>query len=219
MRDYDLDYNTLFEFSNSDPYGNVEKSLSELFVELNHHKNDLNFPAIHNDIGSFIQIMLGSWNPEIIFEMGSGYGHSAFWFLSGSDNNLKKIYLTERRKDLGEIFENLPWPEHWKEKMEYHQADAFDVLDPIKHIDLALIDGVKADYLKFLKIFESKMHKDGIVLIDNSYWRGSFLNEEICLKKDSAKKIKELHEYIKLSDQWRATFIPFKDGLTVLKKL
>jgi predicted O-methyltransferase YrrM len=219
MRDYELNYNTLFEFSNSDPYGNVEESLSQLFEELNHHKSYLNFPAIHNDIGSFIQVMMGMWKPKVVFEMGSGYGHSAFWFLSGNDNSLEKIYLTERRSDLKEVFESLPWPKEWMDKIGYHQADAFDVLEPIDHVDLALIDGVKADYLKFLKIFENKMMKNGIVLIDNSYWRGSFLDEKIYSKKASAQNIKELHDYIKLTNQWSATFIPYQDGLTVLKKL
>jgi predicted O-methyltransferase YrrM len=219
MRDYEFNYNTLYEFSNSDPYENVDESLSELFNDLNTHQKNLNFPAINNDVGSFLQVMLGMWAPKRIFEMGSGYGHSAFWFLSGDEDFLEKIYLTERRTDLESIFHSLPWPKSWKEKIEYHQADAFEVLKTVEDIDLALIDGVKSDYLKCLKVFESKMIKGGIVLIDNSYWRGSFLSEEVCKEKDSAQKIKELHEYIKQSKTWKSTFVPFKDGLTILKKL
>jgi predicted O-methyltransferase YrrM len=106
----------------------------------------------------------------------------------------------------------------WKNKIVYHQADAFDVFKSIDKVDFVLIDGVKADYLEFLKECESKLSDSGMVLIDNSYWRGSFLDPEVSEKKQTAKNIKALHQYIKDSSKWEAVFVPFEDGVTLLRK-
>lgn len=216
MRDYPFNYDDLFTFSNSNPYEFVSEEHLILFENLNQLKAELNFPAINNDIGSFISFMVPYWKPKNIFEMGSGYGHSAFWYLLSEYPCVENIVLTEKRTDLLEKFESLPWPQSWRDKIKYHNADAFEILDSVEQIDLALIDGVKGDYLKCLQVLESKMSKDGIVLIDNSYWRGSFLDKDLRETKQSAKNIHQLHEYVKNSKKWKSVFVPFKDGLTVL---
>ena len=218
MRDFKFDSDVLFHFSQSDPYHNIE-GFEDIWNQLNNYKIQLNFPAVHNDVGSFISFLTTLYKPKIIFEMGSGYGQSAFWYLLKSSESIKEIILTEKRTDLEEVFYTLPWPKHWTQKMKYHQGDAFDRLKECGEIHMALIDGVKGDYLRFLKELYPKLCSGGIVLIDNSYWRGSFLDDEIVKKKSSAKKIRELHEYIKHSNDWSASFIPFKDGLTILTKV
>ena len=111
------------------------------------------------------------------------------------------------------------WPARWQDKMEYHQGDAFDTLSEIGNIDLALIDGVKGDYLKFLLALKNHTQSGALVLIDNSYWRGSFLDDEVVAIKKSPQKIKELHEYIAHSSEWESLFIPFVDGLSILRKI
>jgi predicted O-methyltransferase YrrM len=216
MRDYKFNHQELFTFSHSDPYGFIDEQYHLLFDQLNELQVDLNFPAIHDDVGAFISFMLQFWNPKVIYEMGSGYGHSAFWYLLANNSALEKVVLTERRADLKPKFEHLAWPKDWNSLVEYNNADAFDVLDTLSSVDFALIDGVKGDYLKCLKILEGKMKPGGVVLIDNSYWRGSFLNEDLRKYKISAQNIFELHEYIKESKRWKSVFIPFIDGLTIL---
>ena len=219
MRDFEFSFKALDAYSNSLPYESFSSIEMLLMAELNKLKTHYNFPAIHVNIGSYIKFSIHDWKPKVIFEMGSGYGHSAFWYLSSGCSSIEKIFLTEKRTDLSQSFESLPWPKEWKDKLDYYQGDAFDRLSEISLIDLCLIDGVKSDYLQFLTKVSCKMNKGGIVLIDNSYWRGSFLDAEVLSKKKSAQKIKELHDYIKTSLEWDAVFLPFLDGLSVLRKL
>ena len=217
MRDYPFNYIELSKFSNSLPYGGFDHQLNTLFEQLEIQKNQLNFPAINNDIGSLISMMCGIARPKVIFEMGSGYGQSAFWFLNGS-TSIEKIILTEKRSDLIDVFHALPWPSEWREKISYYNDDAFKIIEQFQSIDIALIDGVKADYKKFLVILESRMKTNSLVFIDNSYWRGSFLNSEQVKNKQSARNIYELHQYIKESKAWESCFVPYIDGLSILKK-
>jgi predicted O-methyltransferase YrrM len=216
MRDYPFSFQDLDSFSNSLPYSSVKEERLTFLNDLNVLKKKYNFPAINNNIGEFISMMVPFWKPEVIFEMGSGYGHSCFWYLNGDKGSIKEIILTEKRDDLEKEFHHLDWPDSWKHKIKYFQQDAFEVLEKYNKIDLALIDGVKGDYLKFLQLLETKLTKNGVVLIDNSYWRGSFLDERMRETKKSARNIYELHEYIKNSNTWNACFIPYVDGLTIL---
>ncbi len=217
MRDHPLNFEQLFSFSESLPYNNIPADRIELFEQLEARRVDLNFPAVKNDVGSIIRVLALLSSPKVIFEMGSGYGHSAFWFLLGAEKTLQKIVLTEKRSDLENEFNKLPWGK-WSHLLEYHNDDAFKVLQNTDRVDIALIDGVKADYLSFLQELEKKMSPGGFVLIDNSYWRGSFLDESLVHTKKSAQQIKQLHDYIRETKKWVASFIPVRDGLSLLVK-
>ncbi len=218
MRDYPFSYEQLFNFSKSHPYTNLGDK-KELFEQLEFSRKKLNFPAIENDIGSLFNFIFKLKDIRTVFEMGSGYGHSAFWYLFNSSNLPERIILTEKRDDLYTIFNSLPWPESWKSRLDYFQGDAFEKLKSLDHqIDFALIDGVKGDYLRFLKEAYPKLSRGGIVAIDNSYWRGSFLDPELVIKKQSARNIAELHAYLTNSSAWEGVFIPFRDGLSLLRK-
>lgn len=218
MKDYPFNFDTLFDFSNSLPYGGANSEHTELFQQLNQLKEKYNFPAVNNDIGSMLSFLVQLKQPKVIFEMGSGYGHSAFWYHMAASEVLERIYLTERREDLSSEFETLPWPESFKEKMQYHQGDAFDKLAEIESVDFVLIDGQKSDYLRFFKELDSKLCKGGLVAIDNSFWRGSFLDPDLVATKKSARDVAKLHEYLAQNNNYQKLFIPFKDGLTLLIK-
>ena len=222
MQNHKLDFHTLHEFSNSNPYAPIPPEFLNLFQKLVELQKKYSFPSVNNDIGNFLQFYTLVSQPKVIFEMGSGYGHSAFWFLLGDylgSKSLEKIHLTEYRKDLEPEFKTLSWPTEWQEKLNYFQGNAFDLIEDLSFVDLALIDGGKSDYLKFLKTLEPKMKSGSTVIIDNSYWRGSFLDPELKEEHESAKKISQLHDYIaQATDVWNSLFIPYSDGLSLLRK-
>lgn len=217
MRDFPFSFDSLNRFSKSLPYSNIPSASIPLYNELKTLEQNYHFPAIRDDIGSFIAFMFHWVKPKRIFEFGSGYGQSAFWYLLGSDS-IEKIILTEKRDDLLKEFEALSWPSDWKMKLEYFQKDAFEVFENESNLDFILIDGVKSDYLEFLEKSVSRLNSHGLILIDNSYWRGSFLDDEIVSKKQTARKIKELHEYIESSQDFESVFLPFEDGVSLLRK-
>ena len=218
MKNYPFNFDTLHDFSNSLPYGEVLLQYTKLFESLNELRLKYRFPAIENNIGAFFSFYLPLLKPKKIFEMGSGYGHSAFWYLNAGLDELETVYLTERREDLISEFKVLDWPESFRSKCDYFQGDAFEKLSLVQHIDFLLIDGQKSDYLKFLDKAYPKLSKNGHVAIDNSYWRGSFLDSDKEGMKNSAKQISELHSSIKDSEKYKKVFLPFRDGLTLLQK-
>lgn len=217
MQNYPFNFETLFSFSNSNPYVVFDEKKQRLFEQLNILKEKYHFPAITNDVGSLISFLVGLTRPQNIFEMGSGYGHSCFWYFIKENNFIQNIYLTEKRDDLIQEFNSLPWSEDQRQKISYFQGDAFEKLAKVESLDFVLIDGVKADYLNFLDACFEKLNSNAIVLIDNSFWRGSFLDENM-LQKKSALHIKQLHDYLKQNTQFTSVFLPYRDGVSLLRK-
>lgn len=219
MKNFSFSFEALETFSNSDPYSCVPAHCRNLFSELKRRERELRFPAIKNDVGSMLGFLLSLTEGKRVFEMGSGYGQSAFWYFAGNEASLERVVLTEKRQDLLSVFEALPWPMSWKQRMVYHQGDAFEKLRSEEgEFDLFLVDGVKADYKKFVEAAVPKLSAKGLIAIDNSYWRGSFLNPELRTRKQSAANIHELHSWIKGQSGLSAVFVPYTDGLTLLKK-
>ncbi|MGK0367112.1 MAG: caffeoyl-CoA O-methyltransferase [Thermoproteota archaeon] len=199
---------------------NSSDDYSELVSYLDNNRLELNFPAVNNDVGMFLSNLVEWTKPKRIFEFGSGYGHSAFWYLLSDHSNLEKVYLTERRTDLLDIFNKAPWPKQYKDKCIFYQGDAFNLLagtDEFNEIDLVLIDGQKSSYLDFIKLMIPRLSDGGIIVVDNAFWRGSFLDEEF-EGNLSAQKIKELHEFVAALSGFKSSFLPFIDGVITLTK-
>lgn len=215
MKKYQLDYNTLHQYSQEQLFAKVPLHLKMLCDDLETTRINLGFPAVNRDVAQLMRLLNRIANIKTIFEFGSGYGHSAFWYFLDNPN-LEKVYLTEKNVNLKSHFDKMPWPNEWKEKMDYYQGDAFNRLEQIENFDFVLIDGLKGKYLDFLKACETKISKNGIVVIDNAYWRGSFLDPIVSQKDNSAKAIKDLHQYITESNFWLANFLPFTDGVILL---
>ncbi len=210
-------------FSEQYPLSYLSVQETTFLNQLNNLKHELNFPAIKNDIGSFFNFLVKAHQVKTIFEFGSGYGHSAFWYFV--DSYLPtKIYLTEKRSDLIEHFENLPWSEQHKKVIDYHQGDAFEKLEELSQnnikIDFLLIDGQKSSYKDFLISSFNLLSDQAILVIDNAFWKGSVIKDEL-VSKSSQKSIRELDQYLRsteVSNQFVVQYFPFRDGLVLLKR-
>ncbi len=206
-------------FSESYPLETLSSNESIFLKNLDHLKQELNFPAIRNDIGMFFNFLVRSFSLKNIFEFGSGYGHSAFWYFVG-DYSPENIFLTEKRSDLLDVFNSLQWSEKQKTILQYHQGDAFDKLKEVSNIDFLLIDGVKADYKRFLSESISKLSRNAIVAIDNTFWKGSVIHDGL-VSKSSEAAIRDLHIFLKseeILNYFILNYFPYRDGLILLKK-
>ncbi len=154
----------------------------------------------------------------MIFEFGSGYGHSAFWYFL-HQNSISKVYLTERRDDLLKFYNEVPFPNEWRNKIHYHQGDAFELLEQTSGFDFVLIDGQKNSYTDFLKAVLPKMKPQGLIAVDNAFWKGAVIGEGET-SATSAEAILEHHKVIKQvarDNSYRLNYFPFRDGLLLLE--
>lgn len=213
-------FSLMVSFARSRSEKKLNESSSKLKIYLDEQKEKLRFPAVDDEVGEFLVLMCDLIAPKSIFEFGSGYGHSCFWYFQSSQKNkIQNIFLTERRTDLKDIFENGPWQKEEKEKILYHQGDAFEYLESLKNsFDLVLVDGEKATYKNFIEKMEHRLNPGSWVVIDNAFWKGKILDSND--QSRSSEAMKQMFNYLdETNSVWRSYFLPLSDGVLLLNRL
>ena len=174
------------------------------------------FPIVGQTLGTLLAQYALLTKAHRIFEVGSGFGYSAFWFarvLEPSD----AVTLTDFDR------ENLDRARAWLGKAGLLDRCRFepagDGLEALARceagLDIVFLDGEKAEYPKALAIALSKLRAGGLVLADNVLWGGAVARGE----SDAATA--GLREYTRLifgSEGLVSTIIPIRDGLAITFK-
>ncbi|MBF0360234.1 MAG: hypothetical protein HQK49_04445 [Oligoflexia bacterium] len=232
-------WDLLHRFSENHARMRIPDQYKKLYDEMRAISDREYFPAIKEDLGRFLQFLSLLKQPKKIFEFGSGYGQSAFWFLlsiNNIENNIEAIYLTETKERLWKYYDSLPWPQEWLLKINYYRGDAFKAIEElnVEEIDLLFMDGQKSSYLDFFLRIENRMSTDfPIVVVDNIFWKGNILNDlsnqqsnqQLNQQTDLIKKmsypsvngIEKFYNYINNSN-WHSIFFPYYDGVLLLYK-
>ncbi len=211
-------FHQLHQFSLNRAILNFNTDEKVLWADLVHFSRELNFPSLQADAGAFINWMIPFLGKKLnIFEFGSGFGHSAFWYFAcNKSSSIDQVHLTERREDLRAYFEKLNWPDQWKRKMLYHQGDGLVYLQQqSQKFDMALIDGQKSSYQQCLQILSEQMKPAGLVFIDNMFWKGQILEQSVAR---STQALIDLHEWLLTQQDFEVLFLPVADGVSVLRK-
>ena len=86
-----------------------------------------------------------------------------------------------------------------------------------KIFDLIFIDADKKNYKNyFLKSIEL-LEKDGIVIIDNTLWKGKIIDPNI--SDDQTISIREFNRFVKDFKGTESMILPIADGMTICRKL
>ena len=209
----DLLLYTLHQYSENQLWINLSPEEKVLLEKLEQFKIQFNFPAVKNDVGQMLNFLTKAFSCKTIFEFGSGYGHSAFWYFVQNNHPPQKVYLTERRTDLQDSFNSIKW----SSALDYFCGDAFERLQQIEAIDLCLLDGQKSQYLEFLQKLIPRLNPGAIIVIDNAFIKGQFLDKDL-QHKDIVQKTNELHQFLR-NQKFEKVFMPVRDGLLILKKV
>jgi len=135
-----------------------------------------------------------------IFEVGSGFGYSAFWFAR---------VLDRARAWLGKA--------GMLDRCRFEPAgDGLEALARCEAgLDIVFLDGEKGEYPKALAIALPKLRAGGLVLADSVLWGGAVARGE----SDAATA--GLREYTRLifgSEGLVSTIVPIRDGLAITWK-
>ena len=174
------------------------------------------FPIIGPLVGPLLRQLAFSSGAKRIFELGSGYGYSAYWFAGGmrkgggiicTDNSEEN-----RRKALGYLksggFETL---------VDFKIGDALEILSRYKGpFDIIFNDIDKEDYPRALELAIPRLKSGGLFITDNVLWSGRIFDKN---PTPSTKAILEFNRKLFKSNKLLASIIPIRDGLAIAVKL
>lgn len=170
------------------------------------------FPIVGRMVGALLEILARSINAKRVFEMGSGYGYSAFWFAraAGAEGEL---VLTDGEPSNAEQAESFLTRAGLWDQCKFVVGDAIQTLRTTAgEFDIVYCDIDKGDYPEAFEVARAKVRKGGYYICDNVLWSG-----RVARSDDDAwtQAIRAHNESIYSDWTFLPAIIPIRDGVMV----
>ncbi|HVF52390.1 MAG TPA: class I SAM-dependent methyltransferase [Actinomycetota bacterium] len=180
-----------------------------------------NFPIIGRLCGRTIELLARAIGARRIFEMGSGFGFSAYWF-SRATGPEGDIHLTDMDPANETRALDLLGRAGLATPITYHVADAFDALASTDgDYDIVYCDIDKGDYPRAWEMGKRRVRVGGFYICDNMLWSGRVTGEsdDPDVRPGWTEAIDETNRAIEADPDWRSTIVPTRDGVVVALRL
>jgi caffeoyl-CoA O-methyltransferase len=178
-----------------------------------------NFPIVDRLVGVFLETLAKSIDAKRIFEFGSGYGYSAYWFAKAVGEHGKVICSDgdPLNKEKAERF--LSTADLW-DRVDFHTGMAQSIFAQTDGLfDICYNDVDKGDYPEIWQMAKDRIRPGGFYIADNVLWHGRVaLTEYVDVVPGWTEAIKEHNEQIFNDPDFDAYINPTRDGVIVARK-
>ena len=173
-------------------------------------KND--FPIIGPLVGRLLYQLTHMISAKRIFELGSGFGYSAFWFSLALPRD-GQIFLTDGSKTNLKQAKDFLIKANLAHLATFHSGNALQILKKSSGpFDIILMDIDKEEYPKAIPIIKSKLCVGGLLITDNLLWSGRVLERS---GEPSTMAIKKYNRNLFNDCDFISTLMPVRDGVGV----
>ena len=192
-----------------------------VLLEMEQEAKEKNFPIIERLCGVTIELLARAVGAKRVFELGSGYGYSAYWF-SRAIGPEGELHLTD-----GD-------PENEKKALDYlgragldgpvqfHVGDAVKALQSTDgEFDVVYCDIDKWEYPHAWEIACERVRQGGLYICDNVLWSGRVVQDmpEDDVREGWTEAIKEHNAAIAADERYLSTIVPTRDGVMVANRI
>jgi caffeoyl-CoA O-methyltransferase len=194
-----------------------------VLVEMEAEAERRDFPAIGRTVGVVAEILARSIGAKRIFELGSGFGYSAYWFARAVGNG-GEVHLTEfdetnivkARDYLGRA--------GLADRCVFHTGDAleqFGAADDGREFDIVFCDIDKHEYPAAFRAARSRIRVGGFWICDNSLGigAGNILDHPDGRAGEMIRGIRDHDELVSADPDYIGTILPIREGVMVALRL
>lgn len=191
-----------------------------VLLEMEAEGKESGFPIIGRLVGVTVEVLARSIGAKRVFELGSGYGYSAYWFSSavGPDG---EVHCTD-----GD-------PENEKKAMEYlsragldapirfHVGEAVETLRQTEgEFDVVYNDIDKDGYPDAWREASQRIRAGGLYLCDNVLWSGRVaVPDPNDRRPHYTEAVLEHNRLIAEDPRYLSTIVPTRDGVMVALRI
>ena len=187
---------------------------SDLAARLAQHARERGFPLIGETSGRWLELLTRSIGGKRVFEFGSGFGFSAYYFARavGPDG---EVIGSECDAHEFDDFDRLFKDDPIRQRISIQHGSAIDVFHSTSGtFDAVLIDIDKEDYVSALDAAIDRVRPGGLILADNVLWGGR--TAQPSTDDDPATEtLKAFNNRIFTDDRLLTGILPCGDGLSV----
>ena len=178
-----------------------------------------NFPIVGRLVGIFLETMAKTVNAQRVFEFGSGYGYSAYWFATAVGSTGQVICSEADLLNKEKAEQYLGSAGLW-DRIDFQAGMAQDIFAQTEGLfDICYKDVDKGDYPEIWLMAKDRVRPGGLYIADNVLWRGRVAVEHyVDVFQGWTEAIVE-HNQLIFNDPDFDTFInPTRDGVIVARR-
>ncbi|MDD2724938.1 MAG: O-methyltransferase [Methylovulum sp.] len=178
-----------------------------------------NFPIVGRLVGVFLESMAKMVNARRVFEFGSGYGYSAYWFAKAVGAQ-GQIICTEADFLNQEKAKNYLVAAGLWDRVDFQVGMAQDVFARTDGLfDICYNDADKGDYPEIWLMVKTRIRPGGLYIADNVLWRGRVAMEKYTDVFNGWTEAIKTHNQLIFNDPEFDAFInPTRDGVMVARR-
>jgi predicted O-methyltransferase YrrM len=192
-----------------------------VLVEMEAEAEARGFPAIGRTVGVVVEILARSIGAERVFELGSGFGYSAYWF-SRAVGDGGEVHLTEFDEANIVKAHDYLGRAGLEDRCRFHTGDALtSFADVPGEFDIVFCDIDKHEYPRAFREARSRIRVGGLWICDNSLGigAGTIVDDLPGRAGQMIEGIREHDELVSADPDFVATILPIRDGVMVALRL
>ena len=196
----------------------LHKGRDPLLLEMESRAAETHFPIIGPLVGRLCQQVAQSINARDIFEMGSGFGYSTWWFAHAVGEGGRVVHTDNDGKRSAEA-------KQWLDKsgmgarVHYEVGDAIEVIKKYPGpFDIVFIDIDKHGYPEALELARSRVRVGGYIICDNALWSGK-VTQPLAKQDADTRGVLRFNKEAFAAPDLLTTILPLRDGVALALKV
>ena len=191
-----------------------------VLLEMESLAKEHDFPIIGRLCGRMLEVFARTSGARRIFEMGSGFGYSAYWFsrATGPDG---EIHLTDTDEDNEKKAMDFLRRADLDGPVRFHVSDAFEAFGGTSgDFDIVYCDIDKHAYPQAWELAKERIRVGGLFMCDNVLWSGRVTGKVSGdVREGYTEAIMNMNQAIATDENWRSTIVPLRDGVVAAVRI
>ncbi len=184
-------------------------------IAMEKRARELAFPIVDRLVGRLLYLLTRLRQPQLVVELGSGFGYSAWWF-ARAVSITGKVVMTDRDGANIEYARTMFRQNGLINRVELREGDALEIGPEYRDIDILFIDLDKEQYLRAAETMIPRLAKNALLISDNALWHGRVAEGE---DDPGTRTIREFNDFICSRRDFFTTIIPLRDGVMIAYRL
>lgn len=188
-----------------------------VLLEMEAEGKERGFPIIGRMVGVTVELLARSIGARRVFELGSGFGYSAYWFARATGPG-GEVHCTDGDPANEPKALDYLGRAGLADRVRWHVGDAVTHLGAVEgELDVVYCDIDKEGYPDAWRAARERIRPGGLYLCDNVLWSGAVADPEGDHGRDRATTdaILEHNRLIAEDDRFVSSIVPTRDGVFV----
>lgn len=183
-----------------------------VLLEMEQLAEQRGFPIVQRHVGVTLEILARGIRAERVFELGSGYGYSAYWFARAAD----EVHCTDGDPDNEKMAMGFLERAGLWDRIRFHVGDAVTGLRGVEgDFDIVYNDIDKHGYPDAWLAARERVRVGGVYICDNVLWSGRVAEDPPIddVRPGWTEAIREHNRLVADDHRYLSSILPIRDGV------